>query len=69
MSELFEDENDAVLGLKLLVNLNQKVFDVISTIRNHIAIDDLTQETRMLLSKRPQLKFIDKEEMDDLMKK
>ena len=67
MVDLFEEENDDELGIKLKMNLNQKVFEVINAIRNHIAIDTLTDETRKLLSKGSQLKFIDEDEMEDFI--
>jgi hypothetical protein len=41
--------------------LHQKALNVLSKIRNHIAIDDLTIETKKLLSKRQQLRFGEEE--------
>jgi hypothetical protein len=57
LSDLFENDNDAELGIKLLTTLNEKVFDVVNVIRNHIAIDDLSTETRKLMSAKPQFQF------------
>jgi hypothetical protein len=56
-SNLFENNNDSELGIKLLTEPNQKIYEVINAIRNHAAIDDITERTRTMLSKEQQLKF------------
>jgi len=51
MEELFEYEDATDLGNKLLNEWNDKFFDVIDVIREHVAVDDLTEQTKSLLSK------------------
>jgi hypothetical protein len=58
MAELFRNNNDAELGVKLLTDLNQKTYEVVNAIRDHMAIDDITERTKKMLSEKQQLKFI-----------
>lgn len=53
-ANLFENENDNDLGIKLYSSLNQKVFDVMNIIREHLATDAITSETRKLFSSAKQ---------------
>ena len=61
LSNLFENNNDSELGIKLLTELNQKIYKVINAIRNHAAIDDITERTRKMLSEGQQLRFTESE--------
>lgn len=55
---LFEKENDHDLGLKLTYELNQKYFDVVNVIRQHMGIDDISASNMKILSSgKHQLKF------------
>lgn len=43
--------------MNLLTELNQKIYEVINAIRNHAAIDDITERTKSMLSSKQQLRF------------
>jgi hypothetical protein len=58
MTELFRNNNDAELGVKLLTDLNQKTYEVVNAIREHLAIDDITERIKKMLSEGQQIKFI-----------
>ena len=59
-ANLFEKENDHELGVKLLTELNQQVYEVINVIRQHIGIDDISEANMKILSAgKQQLKFVE----------
>lgn len=51
VGDLFENNSeDPELGVKLSTEVNQKVFDVMNVIRQHLAIDSISKETRKLFA-------------------
>jgi len=65
VATVYEDPYDADVAANKLKNLNQKAFDVVNEIRNHMVIDDLTDATKHMLGKEPQLRFKDESEQEE----
>lgn len=50
ISDLFEGSENEYLGTKLLLNLDQKCFDVVNVIRQHLGIDTISNYNQKILS-------------------
>jgi hypothetical protein len=59
LTDLFGKNEDPELGLKLITEMNNKVYAVIDVIRHHIALDTMTEETRKLLSRKEQFRLVE----------
>ena len=57
LGDLFENQNNSDLSMKLHVDLNEKIYDAIYAIRKNLVVDDLTDGMVKLLSKGQQFTF------------